>query len=76
MPTISSVSHSSIAISDGLGAEQADAAGGERRVVGHDRLAEQRLDDRRGQQVGELLELVAGAERALAGEDDRLRCRR
>ena len=43
---------------------------------GTTRLAEQRLDDRRRQGVGDLLELVAGAERALAGQDERLRSRR
>ena len=37
---------SSIASCDGLRAEQADAAGGVRAVVGHRGLAEQRLDDR------------------------------
>ena len=42
------------------------------RVVGDDRLAQQRLDDRRGQRVGDLLQLVAGPQRPLAGEDDGL----
>ena len=59
VPTISSVSQ----LLDGLlrrpGAEQADAAGGVGAVVRHRRLAEQRLDDRRAQQFGELLQLVA-----------------
>ena len=38
-------------------------------VVGHHSLAEQRLDDGRAQQLGDLEQLIARAERALAGED-------
>src|SRR5439155_12657064 len=54
-----------------LRAKEPDAAGGEGRIVRYDGLAEQGLHDRRGHQIGELLELAAGAKRALTGEDDR-----
>ena len=69
VPTISSVSHSSMRLLRRAGAEQADAAGGVGAVVRHGRLAEQRLDDRRAEHLGELLQLVGGAERAAAGQD-------
>ena len=41
-------------------------------VVRHRRLAQQRFDDRRGEHVGQLLQLVARVERATAGENDDL----
>ena len=49
--------------------EQADRAGDPRQVVGQHVLAEQRLRDARAEQVGDLLDLVGGAARALADED-------
>ena len=75
VPTISSVSHSSIASCDGRVPEQTDAAGRVRAVVGHGRLAEQRLDDRRAERSAICSQLVAGAEGAAAGEDDDLLAR-
>ncbi len=50
-------------------AEQADAAGRVRAVVGHRGLAEQGLHDRRGEAVGDRLELVPRVERAPPGQD-------
>src|SRR5205085_5151515 len=54
------------------GAEQAAAAGRVGAVVGHAGFAEQRLDDRRAEQLDHFLQLGAGADRAAAGEDYRL----
>ena len=45
----------------GLGAQQPDAAGGERVVVGHAALAGERLDDRAAEQLGDLEHLGPGA---------------
>ena len=42
---------------------------------GHAVLAQRGLDDRRAERLGQLLELVAGAARALAGQDGDLRRR-
>jgi hypothetical protein len=57
----------------GAGAEDADAAGHVRVVVGKAVLAQRGLGDRRAEHLGELAELGPGAARALAGEDRRLR---
>ena len=57
------------------GAEVADAAGGERRVVGKHGLAQQRFRDRRAERVGEPGQFVARAERALSGQDGDALCR-
>ncbi len=51
------------------GAEEADAAGGERMPVRQHRLAEQRLRHGRAEQVGGALELRPSAEGAAPGED-------
>ena len=72
----SSVSHSSSASCDGRVPSRPIAAGRVRAVVRHRRLAEQRLDDRRAERLGQLLQLVGGAERAPAGQDGDLACRR
>ncbi len=48
----------------GPGSQQADPAGGEGRIVGDRRLAQQRLDDRRGQDVRQPLQLLGGTEGA------------
>ncbi len=53
----------------GLGAEEADAAGGVRAVVGDSGFAEEGFDDGCAEKFGNLLQLVGGAESALAGED-------
>src|ERR1044072_6588752 len=51
-------------------AEQSDPPRRERRVIGDDGFAEQRLYDGSAQQVRGALELGGGAERGLAWEDD------
>ena len=48
----------------GRRAQQADAAGGVGTVVGHARLAQQRLDDRRAQHARRAAPARAGAQRA------------
>jgi len=62
-----------VAILQGLlrrfGAQEADAAGGVGAVVRHRGLAQQGLDDRRAQQLRDLLELVGGVQGAAAGQD-------
>jgi hypothetical protein len=42
-------------------------------VVGQDRLAEQRLDDRRAEELGRTQQFIGGAEGAAAGKDGHLR---
>ena len=66
VPTISSVSQSSISSSLGRVPSSPMPADRVRRVVGDDRLAGQRLDDRRAQRVGDRQHLVAGVQRARA----------
>jgi len=50
-------------------AEEADTTRGVRAIVGHDRLTEERLDDGRPKKLGDLLQVVARTQSALAGED-------
>src|SRR5204863_1688437 len=53
-------------------AEEADTARRVGAVVRHAGLAEDRLDDRRAEDLGDLFQLLAGADRAASGDDDRL----
>ena len=53
-------------------AEQPDGARRVGAVVRHHAFTEQRLDDRRRQQIGHALELVPGAQRSAPGEDRHL----
>ena len=59
----------------GRGAQQADAAGGVRAIVGNAGFAEQRFDDRRRQRFGELLQFGGRRQSAAAGENDDLLAR-
>ena len=69
VPTISSVSQLSIASCDGCVPSSPMPPVVYGLSSGHGGLAEQRLDDRRGERLGQLLQLVGRAKRAAAGQD-------
>src|SRR5581483_7384199 len=56
----------------GLGAKKANTAGSVRAGVGHTRLSQERLDNRSGEQLRDLLQFLSAAERATARENDNL----
>ena len=60
----------------GPGAQQADRAGDVGQLVGQHVLAQQRLGHAGAEQVGDLLQLGAGAAGALPGQDGDLAARR
>ncbi len=64
----SSASHSSSASCDGLVPSSPMPPVVYGRIVGHGRLAEQRLDDGRAEPLGDVEELVGGGQGALSGE--------
>ena len=68
-PTISRVSHSSIASSEGRVPSRPSTAGCVRAVVGNAGFAEQRFDDGRAQHLRYLLQLLAGVQGSSAGQD-------
>ena len=68
-PTMNSVSQFSIASCDGLVPSRPMPPVVYGTVVGHARLAQQRLDDRAGERVGQLLQFIGGLQRTAARED-------